>query len=497
MRLRKTVYNIIVSFLFEIASVLSGIIIPVLIIRKYGSDINGLTQSIANAVGYIAVLQLGAGSVIKAILYRPLANKDAHEVSVILKTSNLFFRKIGLIGIAYLLVLSAAYPLFISRQYEFLFSFSLVVIIGIGTLGQYFFGLTYQMILEADQRSYVYSYVQIAAILLNTALAVLVTRSDLSIQLYKAATTALFLLRPLILKAYVEKRYHFDKSVTPDDALMKQRWDGFAHGLAYYIHSKTDVFVLTLFSTMSMISVYSVYAIITAGLNSVLSRIDSAVRAVFGNIIASADEDSLRKNFNAYCTAVHMTCATVFSTAVVTAQSFVAIYTRGITDAEYLQPWFSAIIISAELVYCLRAPYNSVIFAANRFKDTKVSGFVEAGLNIAVSCALVRSLGLVGVAVGTLIAMAYRTVYFICYLKRDILRFSCLSQIRRYAVTAVGYFSAIVLCSAVPVHAEGYLSWAVYAFAVFSASLIVNLLINLFLEHKDLLFLLRKLRVLK
>ncbi len=497
MRLKKTILNIAVSFLLEAVSILSGFVIPVLIIRKYGSDVNGLTQSITNFLGYVAVLQLGAGSVIKAILYKPLAKKDIREISVIVKTSNAFFRKIGIAGLVYMAVMSIVFPLFITPQYSFIYTFSLVIIIGFGVLGQYFFGITYQMILEADQKSYVYSFVQIVSILLNTLFAYLVISLDLSIQVYKIITTLLFLARPLILRIYVNKKYHIDKKVRQDYSLMNQRWDGFAHGLAYYIHSKADIFVLTICSTLSLVSVYSVYAIITTGLNSVITRIDSAVRPVFGNIIANSEENNLQKSFNAYNTVIHVFCSIAFSTAVVTAQKFVVVYSHGITDAEYIQPVFSFLILTAEFLYCIRSPYNSIIFTANKFKETKSSAFIEAGLNIIISIILVPFWGLVGVAIGTLIAMAYRTIYFIVFLKKQIICYSYISQIKRYSVTLISYLITIMISSRISYEVTGYLSWVAYAAIICCISICVNGLINIAFEWNDIKLVLKRVRIIK
>lgn len=497
MRLKKTIFNIAVSFLFEVVSLLSGFVVPLLIIRKYGSDVNGLTQSIGNFMGYVAVLQLGAGSVIKAILYKPLAQKDTTQISIIVKTSNRFFTKIGIVGLFYMLVSAVLYPLLFGPQFDFWLKSSLVVIIGVGALGQYFFGLTYQMILEADQKSYVYSFVQISIIILNTAFAFLVTKFDMSIQAYKMITTALFLVRPFVLRVYVNKKYHIEKDVSLDNTLMKQRWDGFAHGLAYYIHSKADIFVLTIFSTMKNVSIYSVYAFITTGLNSIVSRVDSAVRPVFGNIIANSEEKTLVNSFNAYNTVVHVLCSVIFSTAVVTAQKFVFVYSKGITDAEYIQPIFSFLIITAEFVYCLRSPYNSIVFVANKFKETKFSSFIEAGVNITISCVLVGRFGLIGVAIGTLVAMIYRTIYFIYYLKENIILFTYRSQIKRYLITILGYVAAVVISSKVSIPVYSLLTWILYALVVFIISSTINILINFLLVRNDMVFVLKKLRILK
>ncbi|NLA84082.1 MAG: sugar isomerase, partial [Clostridiales bacterium] len=54
--------------------------------------------------------------------------------------------------------------------------------------------------------------------------------------------------------------------------------------------------------------------------------------------------------------------------------------------------------------------------AAGHYKQTQMSAIIEMLLNIIISIALVFRWGLVGVAIGTFIAMAYRTCYLALYL---------------------------------------------------------------------------------
>ena len=484
MRKKKALINIAFSILLEFVSILSGFVIPHVIISTFGSKVNGLTHSMASFMGYISVLQLGVGSVIKASLYKPLAQKDTNKLSVIVKASSDFFKKIGLLGIIYMMVLTVLFPFVIKPEFDFAYSASLVVIIGAGTIAQYLFGITYQMVLEADQRSYVYSIIQIVTTILNAVFVVLLAKFGCSIQLVKLASAAFFVLRPLVLSVYVKKRYSITNNVKKDNSIIDQRWDGFAHGLAYFIHSKTDVFVLTLFSTLENVSVYGVYAMITTGVTAFISKIDVAVRAAFGNIIAKNETAVLRKSFDAYCVLTHIFSCVCFCTACITVQNFILVYTQHIEDADYYQSLFSILIITAEMLYCLRMPYNGIIFANNSFRATKIPAFIEAGINILLSCILVQFWGLVGVAIGTMAGMAYRTIAFIVYLHKNIIHISYLSHIKRYCITFLAFFSSFYLIKRIPCETHDYLHWILYAAMVFGLVSIIVLLINLIFDYK-------------
>lgn len=483
MRKKKAIINICFSLLLQLVTVVAGFIVPRLFIGAFGSEVNGLVNSITSFVGYITLLQAGVGSVVKASLYKPLAKKDHEQLCTIIKTASNFFIKIAMATILYLIVLSFIFPIFFARDFDRLFTISLVIIIGISVAAQYFFGITHQMLLEADQRSFVYSIIQILSIIVNTVLVVVFINLGFSVQIVKLASAAVFVARPLIVSIYSNHYYHINKSVAVDTSLIKQRWDGFIQAIALFIHQKTDIFVLTIFATFSDISVYSVYALVTNGLSSLIDAIDKAVRSAFGNIIACDEKSNLLKSFNAYNTLMHILSTICFSTASVVVFNFVSVYIKNISDAEYIQPVFGMLIIAAEFVYCLRMPYNSIVYAAGKFKETKIPAGVEAGINVILSCILVPFLGLTGVAIGTLIAMSYRTISFAIYLGKDILFLDNLSQLKRYLITFINYCLVIGLLSMIEVSTSSYIQWFIYALVIFIFSTIITIALNLLFDY--------------
>lgn len=484
MRKKKAIINIIFSLLLQLVTVISGFIVPRLFIGKFGSEVNGLVNSIGSFVGYITLLQSGVGSVVKASLYKPLAHKDKRQLCVIAKTADAFFNKIAIATLIYLGILSFVFPAFIAKDFGWIYTATLVVIVGISTAAQYFFGITYQMILEADQRSYVYSAIQIITVVINTILVVILLRLNCSVQVVKGVSAMIYVARPIVIGAYTKKCYSITKNVERDDSLIKQRWDGFVQAIALFIHQKTDVFVLTIFTTFTDVSIYSVYVMVTTGLSSLLDAIDKAVRAAFGNIIACDERDNLINTFNAYNTLIHILSTICFSTAAVSIFNFISVYIRDVSDANYIQPIFGLLIISAEFVYCLRMPYNSIIYAAGKFKETKIPAGIEAGLNIVISCCLVPILGLSGVAIGTLVAMMYRCCSFALYLTKDVLFIKITSQIKRFVITFIAYIGSIILLSRVKITSHNYIEWVIYAGIVFLISSIITVAVNYILDKK-------------
>ena len=494
MRKKKALINSAFTMLLEVVTVIAGFILPRLFIGTFGSEVNGLVSSISSFIGYITLLQSGVGSVAKAAMYKPLAKQDHEQLCVIVKTVENFFRKIALITIVYITVLGVLFPTVIAPDSgSFLYTASLVLIIGASTAAQYFFGITHQMLLEADQRSYVYSIIQITTVIVNTVISVFLIKAGCSVQVVKLGSAAVYIIRPIVLSAYSRRKYQIIDHARIDNSLIKQRWDGFAQAIAYFIHSKTDVFVLTIFARMtpevslSLVSVYSVYHMVTTGLTSFIRAIERSVTSALGNIIALGERENLVKTFSNYNNFMHIVCTIVFSTASITVFKFVGVYVKNIADVEYVQYAFGYLIIAAEYLYCMRSPYNSIIYAAGKFKETKSSAAAEAALNILISVALVAKFGLLGVAVGTFAAMAYRTVSFVRFLSKDVIYLSIKTQIKRYAVSILTYGGLIYISSIIEVNVTNYLNWLLYAGATFVLTGFITVAVNFLVMKQETL----------
>ncbi len=126
---------------------------------------------------------------------------------------------------------------------------------------------------------------------------------------------------------------------------------------------------------------------------------------MFGDMYARKETDTLDKTFGWVEWLMHLLVTFSFSCTAVLILPFVNIYTKEISDANYIVPAFSLLISAAQASYCLRLPYNMMVLAAGHYRQTQWSAIIEAMINIIVSVVLVRRFGLVGVAVGTLAAM--------------------------------------------------------------------------------------------
>lgn len=417
----KTLVNILCSVLAQVATIVSGLIIPRLLLSSFGSEANGLVASLTQFLNYISLLEGGLGSVVLTALYSPLAKKDDERLSLILAAANKFFRQIAVIFVAYTVLLGVVYPFIVESSFSRFYVFSLTVVMASSLFVQYFFSITYKLLLQADQRMYIVQLVQITTTILNTVAVAIALRVYPQLHVVKTLGVLIFAVQPLVFRLYVKKHYSIVRGIKADTSMIPQRWACFGQNFAFFIHDNTDTVVLSLFCGLKLVSVYSVYYLVVSHLKSFFRSFSHAYTPLIGKAIAVHNLQEANRVMDIYEFVVSAVGSIVFGSTIYLLPDFVLLYTKGVQDVNYYEPVFSTIIILAELVYCIRDPFVSVVYGAGEFKETAISAYIEAFINISLSIALVSKFGLLGVAIGTLTGMSFRLFYLMVYVSKRIL----------------------------------------------------------------------------
>lgn len=487
MRSKKAILNIIWSLILQGVTVICGFIIPRCIIGSYGSNVNGLVSSITQFLGYIVLLESGFGPVVKSALYKPIANKDKKTIENILRSAEKFFRVIAVVFIVYLVVLAFVYPLIINTEFNFVYTMSLVLIISISTLAEYFFGMTYKLYLQADQKTYITSIIQIVGSVLNTIAIIILIRFGATIHIVKLVSGFIFVLRPIVQNIYVKKKYNINLKETDNNYELKQKWDGLAQHIASVIHDNTDVTILTIFTNMIEVSVYSIYYLVVKGIKSLIQAFTGGIDASFGDMIAKNEHEQLNKSFSTYELFYFTITTIVYICTMLLIVPFVRVYTNGITDADYIRPVFGWLLVISEFVWSIRLPYSSITLAAGHFKETRKGAWVETIVNIVISLILVNKFGIVGVAIGTLVAMIIRTVEFVYHTSKYILNRSLLVSLKKITVVFLETVIVIVLMYFIPsINIVSYLTWFLQAIITAIISFIVVIVMNAIIYKEEM-----------
>ena len=465
------------SLLLQFVTIANGFIIPRIVLSTFGSETNGLISSLSQFLNYITLLEGGVNSVIMASLYAPLAKGDHAKVSSIIKTSSRFFRRISAIFMLYTAALSVLYPILSHSDFSFSFVCTLTFILSLKLFSQYCFSLSYQNLLNASKRGYIISLSKILLIVLDVFAVLIITHVNPNIHLLEIVSALIYFIQPTIFNFAVKKFFKIDKKAKYDNALIKNRWDGFAINIAYFIHTNTDITLLTIFTNLQTISVYSVYALVSNGLSKIINSITAAIAPSIGNLYALGDKKELNKKFDLYEYITFILVFVFFSIGALLITPFVMLYTHNVNDANYSQPVFGVILLLSEAIYALSGPYINLSYSANKFKEISKYAYVETILNVLISVALVHKLGLIGIAIGTFIAITYRTIMHIVYLRKNILQRPLHKFIKRFASLFIPVsIATVALAFLLPVTDISILSWLTHA-AIYSLVIGVVILI--------------------
>lgn len=493
---QKAELNITSSLISQFVTLICGFVLPQLIIGTYGSEAYGATTSIAQFLGYISLVEGGVCGVARAALYKPLALNDIQGMSQVISQIKRFFRVIGYIFIAYVCVLALSYKFIAQTELDWLFTFLLVLVISISTLAQYFIGISYSVLLQADQKSYITNVCSIITVILNTVMTVILVKAGCNLVIVKFFSGCIFVIRPVVMYLYVKKRYALIDHPPKGEDKLKSKWAGLGQHLAFYLHSNTDVAVLTIFEGLKSVSVYSVYHMIVYNIQNFTTSFSNGLEALFGSLIATNERDRLTRVFSYYDTLISTVSVTLFAITAIMIVPFINIYTKNLTDANYIEPTFAVLLTLACMTYCLRIPYHEITIAAGHFKETRVGAYGEAAINICLSIILVFKFGLIGVAVGTIVADVYRFIYYIIYLRSHILQRGIWIALKRelvnYGLFFVCFWVGKSICSYT--QCDSYLIWIWTALKVALIVLALVLLVNCIFYKQDFKFIISRIR---
>ena len=485
-RKKKLALNTGAALIYQIITLVCGFVLPQFLIPYFGSATNGLINSVTQFLTIITLCECGIGAVVQSALYKPLAERDNEGISKVVVSSKRFFGNVMKILCVYVVALMIVYPFIVKSDFGYFYTASLIFIIALSYIAQYYLFLTYRLLLNADQLSFIQLMAHSAALILNTVASIVLIKLGASVHIVKLASALAFLVQPLAIKLYVDRHYKLDLKCRPEKNALPQKWNGLAQHVASVVQQNVATVTLTLFATLKDVSVYSVYYLITHGVRQIIMSLNTGMQAMLGNMYAKKETETLNQTYSTIELFFHTVVTLVFVVTGILLIPFIRIYTANFTDAEYVLPLFGALMVVSQALYCIRIPYEMMVKVAGHYKQTQRAYVIEAIVCAVLSCLLVWKFGVIGVAIGLLVSMVYRTVYLAWYLSKNII---C-RKLRFFTKhVLVDTLSAVLMIAAtywIKLPAVSYLSWIVMAIQVGVICVVVCLAVNLIFYRKAL-----------
>lgn len=495
-RTEKFIKNTFTTGLYQIVLMLSGFILPKVMLSYYGSEINGLVTSIAQFIQYITLVEAGLSGAAVYALYKPLADNDTREISRVVVATKKFYAKSGFAFVGLVAALAIIYPLIArTESLGYLDISVLVLVIGVsGTLDFFLLG-KYRAILTADQKQYVISFAMLLYCVLNVFLIVLFTVWGYGIVFSRIIALFAVLVRSMVLSIYCRKNYgYLDYSAEPNVSALNKRWDALYLQILGVIHTGAPVILSTVLTSLASVSVYSVYNLVMSGLGSILSIFNSGLGAGFGELIARKETKKLQNAYLDFEFAYYALITLIYSVAMIQIIPFVELYTKGVSDADYIQPFLGFLFVLNGFLFCIKTPQGMLVISAGLYRETRIQTTLQGAIAVVGGILLGSKYGLTGIVTAMCLSNLYRDIDLVLFIPKYVTCLKVIETLKNIALSFAEMFLIVGFGRIIPWNNESAFYWILNSIVIVCYSAIIIFGISFLANKKRVLNVARRVK---
>lgn len=452
--------NLVSTILYQIVVIAAGLILPRLVVTGYGSEINGLLNSINQFLLYFSLLEAGLHAATKQALYGPVARGDQAAINSVISAAYRSYQKVGWTYFACLIALSFVYPWVARSSLNYWIVAGTVFLSGFPTVILFFVQGKYTVLLQVEGKMYVLMHVStIMKIIINIAKVVMIYFL-VDVIVIRGISALLDMVYVIYIVCYVKKNYKWlDLKAPPDYEAIGQRNYVIGHQVADMIYQNTDVFLLTIFCDLRVVSVYSMYKLIITNLEGILLSGAKSVSFALGQTY-QVDRELYKTRIDVFESVYGIVSTTFLSTALHLILPFMVLYTEGVTDAEYCDIRLAILFVAIAWLTAVRLPMKYTIEFAGHFKATVGRAIAEAVINLTVSVVGVIFWGIYGVLLGSVVAVLYRSLDMIVYTNKKLLDRTVWKTLSIHLIDLVVLISSQFALRQIPITVDSYGTFA-------------------------------------
>lgn len=419
----KTLKNSIISVIGQILTLLLQFVNRRVFVMFLNIEYLGYQSVFGNVFSILSVAELGIGGIISFHLYREIVTDNKQEIGKLMYLYKWVYRIIAAVVTVLGLISCVFVPYIVndaSKDVGYLYTVYFLQLAGMVT--GYF--LSYRRtILAADQKEY--KTVQID--LITNVFIEIVKLSTLAIFknyiLYLTIQLSTSVIANIVILIVTNREYPYLKDkykITREDIdrrnMIPDIKNFLVHKISYAVYGGTDNIVISALCGIKYVALYGNYFVLQRGVLSILFyRLLNPVQAAIGNIVYSdRSKDELWKQFEMFDVFSYFFASYISAGFLVFFQPAIQVW---LGSTEYLLPYSFVIVFTLtvylgavwEIVYKYRSVFGD-------YRQDRNCMLLSAILNIIVSVALAKPLGVTGVQIGTFVAflpIAYGRIRFV------------------------------------------------------------------------------------
>lgn len=420
-RLDKSVKNIVFGILSEIIILVMGLIVPRIVVVSYGSEVNGLLSSTTQILTYLALFEAGLSSVMCNSLYAFFSRKDKKDISRVYVAGEKYYRRTSLYYGVCLIIISFIFTFGVNTTISHTEVFFTLFLSGLSSVLVFNFSAAIKNVIAADGNYYFISLVNLVVKVLTYAVTIIAALFTLNIISIKAIGLFVTLTQIVAFRLYFRHKYKWiDKQEKPKNSGFKQRSYYVIHQIAALMFSCTDVTLLTFFTNLTVVSIYTVYNTIMSAFATLMSTVSSSFTFALGQVFAEDIKEycKLHDAFKLFYIQLNFVLVSVVYCLFV---PFINVYMRGV-DINYADKVLALLFCLVSLINSTRMMDNQLASISWHMKQTMPHVVIEAILNLILSVSLMFPFKIYGVLLGTIIAIGFRAIIAPMYSEKYILK---------------------------------------------------------------------------
>lgn len=481
MKAKKSVYNVIASLLYKIITCIIGLLIPRLFVLNYGSELNGLQNSVTQIFAYIALIEAGVGEAALQSLFKPASDGNRTESNGVLAAVTSYYNKIGIIYFGILLILSLIYPLIISVKSVSYFTVVLYIIFAGASTGiNFFFQAKILLVLKSEGDDYINFYITLVVYILSSIIKIICILLGFNIVIIQLGHFIINLFVTLVYYIIAKKKYPWiDFSVKPNKKAIEQKNYVMVHKISGLIFHNVDVILLTIFCGLEVVSIYTMYKMIVNMITTIIASFSDSFNFIFGQTFNGDNREKYCQIIDCFNVFYSALAFALFTVTYILILPFLKLYTFGM-DINYIFEYLPILYVFIEVLQVGREAMLRTITVAGKFKDTVYSSITELVLNVLFSVIGIvvcqqlwgKSAGIYGALIGTAVALMYRTFDINYFANKKILNRSAWKSNKIILINTFLFCFVACLTRFLPIKIDNYVTFALYG-VVFSVCIIM------------------------
>lgn len=252
------------------------------------------------------------------------------------------------------------------------------------------------------------------------------------------------------------------------------------------VQNASPAVLTTIFSSLKMVSVYSVYNMVMSGINGVMSVFSTGVSAGFGELIVKGDKKVFQKAYKDFEYLYYFMVSVVYSITLITILPFVKVYTSGVNDIQYASILFAVLFVANGILFNLKTPQGMLVISAGLYRETRIQSTIQAAILVIGGIIFGSKTGLVGIMFASCLSNLYRCIDLYFFIPKMVTHMSRKSTLKNIFVTIlmilVTYFTAPKIIKFNP---TSLVLWIVYAMCVGVYCLVIISIFHIIFERKN------------